>query len=89
MLEFGVVQGGHDQEHGVSPHQTGVGHVGGADGEVFPQHWQPAGRPGPAQVGRRSPEELSVGQHRQTGGPTGLVVPGHDGGVKAGVEIAA
>ena len=51
------VERGHDQEHGVGPHQAGIGDVGLLHGEVLAQDGQArglAGRPGRPSTRRRS-----------------------------------
>ena len=63
-------QGGHDQQHGVGPHEPGVA-------ARRPRHTvkslrstgSPARGPGGGQVVRRAAEELPVGEHRQAGRP--------------------
>ena len=50
--ELVVVEGGHDEQHGVGPHEPGVADVGLGHGEVLAQHRQGTRTPGRA---RRSP----------------------------------
>ena len=84
-----VVEGGHDQQHGIGPHQPGVDDVGLVHGEVLAQHRAaPTPRGPPARSAGRPAEVLAVGQHRQAGRAPGHVLLGHQVGLQVRVEVA-
>ena len=84
-----VVERCGDEQYGVGAHRPGVAHVEGADGEVLAQHRQGAGGPGRPQIIGSAAEEGLIGEHRQTGRTSGLVVGRHLSGIQCEVEIAA
>ena len=65
-----VVEGGHDEQHRIGPHQAGIGDVGLVDREVLAQHRQARGLPGRGQVVRDPPKKsASVRTDRQAAPP--------------------
>jgi len=87
LLEPGLLQGGHDEEHGVGAHEAGVGDVARPHREVLAQHRQGDRRPRFGQVGGRPAEVRFVGQDAQAGGATTLVGQGQRAGEQAREQV--
>jgi len=88
LTHLGGPEGGDDQQHAVGPHDPGVAHVVGADGEVLAQQREGGHRPRRPQIGDRATEVVVVGEHRQGRRAPILVAHGHVGGVELRGEVA-
>ena len=69
--QLGIGQGGHDQQHGIGPHQAGVAPRRGLDREVLAKDGEGAGPPGHAAGPRSLPPKnsASVSTDRQVAPP--------------------
>ena len=66
IAQLCVVEGGRNQEHAVSPHEPGIDHVAGIDGEVFADDRERGGSPRRPQVRHGTTEPLFICQNRET-----------------------
>ena len=85
--QFRVRQRGDDQQDGIGSHEAGVADVGGAHVKSLRRTGSRHAGTDRHQVGGGTREERLVGEHRDAGGPPGLVVDRHRGGVEADVEV--
>ena len=88
LLHLGVVQGGDDDQDGVSPQRARFVHLPGVDHEVLAQHRD---RYRPARLFQehvRPLEPALVGQDRQAGGTARFIGAGMSRGIEIGADQA-